>query len=45
MVRGGSHVALGLVAGFMGMDVYVILGTSGYHSELHRFLLLPAWVS
>ena len=56
MVRGGSHVALGLVAGIMGMDLYamvgedrgplVVLGTSEYHAELHRFLLLPAswWV-
>ena len=38
----GSHVALGLVAGVMGMDVLVILGKSGYHVDLHCVLLLTA---
>ena len=51
--RGGGHVALGLVVGVMGMDVYamvgregrgplVVFGKLGYHVALHCVLLLTA---
>ena len=46
VVRGGSQVALGLVAGVMGMDMYAMFG--GWHyAELHCILLFPTswWVS